>query len=107
MNKIDINFDSTQDSDFYSTYVVYYKGYVAEITLSDGTTQELELEKSEQGTIIVHTNGLVGNVNLRYKGTITQNLSLAISVLGVLGTTITPIVIHYYRKKKLSKLQSN
>lgn len=106
-HKIDINFDSTQDSDFYSTYVVYYKGYVAEITLSDGTTQELELEKSEQGTIIVHTNGLVGNVNLRYKGTITQNLSLAISVLGVLGSTITPIVIHYYRKKKLSKLQSN
>ena len=98
-NKIDITFNSTQDSTFYSTYVVYYKGYVAEITLSDGSTKPLEIHKSDEGTIVIETNGLVGDVNLRYKGTTVQNLSLTVSILGILGTIITPIILHYKKKK--------
>ena len=78
--------------------IIYYYGYVADITKEDGAVIPLEVRKSESGLLEVDTKGETGNIRIWYNGTKIQKISYLISVFTIF-VLISVIIINQIKKK--------
>lgn len=79
--------------------LIYYLGYVSNITTLDGEVIPLAIEKSENGLLnLIIPEGIYGIVNVWYEGTNIQTFSYIISIL-----TIIIVCISFIIYKKASK----
>lgn len=81
--------------------LIYYYGYVADITKEDGTVEPVELRKNEDGLVELVTEGKTGHVRIWYNGTKIQKISYlvtAIAAVLVLGLGVIKIIKNKNKK---------
>ena len=87
-----IEFDKTNpEQNIMNPPLVYYYGYVSDITKADGTVEPVELRKNEDGLVELVTEGEIGHIRVWYNGTKIQKISYlvtAFSAILVLGLVI-------------------
>ena len=92
----------TEDHEYADVPFVYYKGYYASITDSEGNRTKLETTGGgDNGLCRVFLNGAKGVLTVYYRGTIIQYVSAAISVIFMLLI----FDIWYLRNKYKKKLK--
>ncbi len=80
--------------------LIFYLGYVSNITCPDGRIIPLAVEKSERGLLkIIVPDNVYGIVNVWYDGTVIQNISYFISISTILCTCISFVIYKIYKKK--------
>ena len=94
-----MTFNANSNSAFYDLPLIYYKDYQATIK-NEENLEELKLEKNENGCIRVITNGLEGEINIKFETPKIQKISFAISTVGL---TICLAVSLCYKIKHASK----
>lgn len=95
-----IRFESTKNSEYYVVPIIYYKGYSATVTKENGETVKLNVRQSEDGMIIVETNGKTGDVVVCYSGTTIQHVTFLISLVGSVVLAGGVIVVLILKKRK-------
>ena len=79
---------------------IYYKGYAATITGSDGNTTKLGVSgEGDNGLCRVYLEGASGELTVGYRGTLLQNLSAAVSAVCGLFILYLLYVRNRYKKK--------
>ena len=81
--------------------LVYYYGYVSDITKADGTVEPVELRKNEDGLVELVTEGEIGHIRVWYNGTKIQKISYlvtAIAAVLVLGLGVIKIIRNKNKK---------
>ena len=73
--------DSNQDKVY--PPLIYYYGYVADITDENGNSYPLEVRKSDKELVEVVTEGKTGNIRVWYNGTKVQKISYLITLAGL------------------------
>ncbi|MBQ9792770.1 MAG: hypothetical protein IJW32_03405 [Clostridia bacterium] len=102
-NSVDIDFSVSEDSNYYITPLIYYKGYDAYLIDENGKKTDVDVNKdSETGLVKVETNGEVGKVYLYYAGTTIQNVTFPIS-FGASCLFIIGGIVYFIVKKKKQK----
>jgi len=78
--------------------LVYYKGYVADIELQDGSKEKLEVVKNnENGHVLVKSDEkLTGIITVKYKMTLIQGICYSVEIITFVGL----IAFNIYKKRK-------
>lgn len=80
--------------------LLYYKGYAAQLILSDGQRKELKVSKSKDGLVQINVEEeSAGAVNVWYEGTMIQKVSNLISLVVALGVCLIPVVFKLKKRK--------
>ncbi|MBO4901787.1 MAG: hypothetical protein J5518_03225 [Lachnospiraceae bacterium] len=88
--------DISESHDYVDAPFVYYKGYAASLTDTEGRKISLPVSISEKGTCRVYTGSQTGRLTVYYRGTVLQKLAMTASILTVAGL----IVYALYRRKR-------
>lgn len=78
--------------------LIYYYGYVADITDENGVVSALEVKKADTGLVEIITEGKHGNIRVWYNGTKIQKISYLLSI-GFIGIIVLAIVVVYVKRK--------
>lgn len=80
--------------------LIYYIGYTAEYTDTNGNVEVLEVKEGEEcGLCTIQTPAKAGTLKVYYKGTVLQKISVVITIITCLGL-IAFAVIKKFRKKE-------
>lgn len=102
-NTTNIYFTSNELDDYYDVPLVYYIDYVATITNESGT-HNLEIEKTEYGSIRVMTNGEVGDIAIKYQVPTIHKVPIIVSYVSI-PLSIIAFVVYETMKKRKAKMQ--
>ena len=93
--------ESSTESLDYSIPLIYYYGYQAKLTDENGNTGPIPVTKDEIGLVRVNDNGLKsGTIRIAYEKTTIQKISELISLLTLVGITVTPLANKGKQAKK-------
>lgn len=88
---------------FVEVPLIYYLGYVSNITSPEGEVTPLAIEKSENGLVkVIVPDNLYGTLNVWYDGTELQEISYFISIATIIVVCIAFAIYKYKKYKKAS-----
>ena len=98
INVLEMTFDGNSSDNEVELPVVPYYGYVAQLTLADGSCRFLKVGRGPNKLLSVGIPSTVssGTVAIRYRSTFLQRLSYCISVI----STLSLVILFFYKKRR-------
>ena len=96
----EVSFQAVDGAERYEIPLLYYKGYEAWISDDAGQLHELQVvtDDNHRGELyVLNPEQYSGELAVKYKGTMTQKASLAVSLVTLLGWIVCGIISKYCR----------
>lgn len=95
-------FVSDKEQNILYVPLLYYRGYVADITDEQGIVSSLVVTESEKHLVEIDTEGKIGKVRVWYNGTRVQKISYLVSIIGF-GLVLFIITLKAIKEKMKSR----